>query len=138
MTEAKVNKVADASDFEIADDASVEIELYNPRTKQGTNMFFTVYSRDSDVAKKVLRKQQDRRLLQMKRSRGGINLTSEELENERFEFVVACVKSIRNVKWHGAEVVCDHASLRELFEKAPPIMEQVQDAIDERALFAKG
>lgn len=139
MTEEQkvVSDTTDASLFEISGDAVTEIEIYNPRTKLGTGMYFTVYSKDSEVAKKILRKQQDRRLLQMKRSRGGLSLTAEELENEKMELLTGCVKSMRGVRWHGAEVQNNPQDLRDLFKKAPPIQEQIEDAIEERALFTK-
>ena len=136
QNEVKNDAAFDAADFEIAEDATAEVQIYHPKTKADTGMFFTVYSKESSVAKKVLRKQQDRRLMQMKRGRGGLSLSADELENEKYELIVACIKDLRNVKYKGSDVVL--ADVKELLQKVPAIREQIEDAIDDRELFTKG
>lgn len=139
MSKEHVNgSMVDASLFELANDASTEIEIVNPKTRAGTGIFITVLSRDSDAAKAVSRRQLNRRLDAARRTRGGVALTAEELDEETLELLVICTKSWRGMQWQGKPFDCTPENVRFIYEKSPHIIrEQVEDAMANRALFTR-
>jgi len=130
-------KPFDASAFSIADDADAEIEIYDPRTKSGTGIFITVHSKDSEKARAIVRSQMNRRFKNMGRRNGGVSLTAEELEVESLDTLIGCTKSWRGMFWNGSEMPCTAENARFIYTQAPPIREQVDDAVNDRALFTK-
>ena len=130
--------MSDASLFEVQDEATAEIEIYDS-AGAGTGIFVTVYSQDSVVATTMRRKMLDRRLGRMQR-RGSSKATlrAEELEAEAMELRIICTKSWRELKWKGVELECNEDNKRMLYSKAPLIRNQVDDAIADSSLFMKG
>lgn len=127
----------DVGNLEVAEDATTEIEIFDPNSKRGIGVFITLYSKDSGVARKIARKQQDRRLTQMKRGRGGISLTAEEIESEALDMLVGCTKTWRPMVRRGKPFDFSPENARDLYESSAVIREQVDDAINDRALFLK-
>lgn len=126
----------DASVFGVAEDADAEIEIYNPRTKSGTGIFITVYGRDSETARSIVRKQMNRRFKSSRRN-NGITLSAEELEVESMDALVGCTKAWRGMFWDGKEMTCTPDNVRFIYTQAPTIREQVDDAVNDRTLFTK-
>lgn len=119
---------------------NAEIEIIHPVTKQGTGIFVTIYSCDSETYKKVSRKQLNRRLKNPGRRVAGVQITSEEIEAENIETLVTCTKSWRGVGWSGeaAEngvLPFSAANAELLYKRVPTIREQVEAAINDRANF---
>lgn len=140
MSDEPVNGTArfDAGSLEIADDASTEIEIIDPRTKQGTGIKITVLSRDSEKARTVTRSQLNRRFRTMGRGRNaGPTLTAEELDMETLDLLVACTQNWQGMLWGGKELECSAQNARMVYSRSPIIREQVDDAISDRALFTK-
>ncbi|HET9023682.1 MAG TPA: hypothetical protein VFN64_03860 [Burkholderiaceae bacterium] len=139
VTRAEIvaKKQFDAASLVMEDDAAAEIEIFDPRTKSGTGIFITVYSRDSERARAVTRGQLNRRFRNMGRARGAAALTAEELEAETMDLLVACTKSWRGVVWNGNELALTAEHARGLYTASPIIREQVEDAISDRANFTR-
>jgi hypothetical protein len=129
--------MSDASAFEVQEDATTEIEIYD-NTGAGTGIYITVYSQDSGVASSLRRKMLDRRLGRMQRRGGKAALRADEIEAEAMELRVACVKAWRDLKWKGVELECDDDNKRMIFTKAPLIRQQVDEAIADASLFMSG
>ncbi|MBC7963803.1 MAG: hypothetical protein H7Y05_12765 [Steroidobacteraceae bacterium] len=126
-------------------EAGVEVEILHPKTNLSLNTFVTVYGSDSDVCKKVQRKQLNRRMERQNRSRnnkGG--LTAEELETEALEVLTACTKSWRTGDRHELEMndgewlACTPENVRRVFEELPWLKEQVDQEIGDRSNFLRG
>ena len=132
----------DASALSIAEDAEAEIEIYNPRTKAGTGIYITVYGRDSEKARGIVRAQMNRRFRSGRRN-NGITLSAEELEVESMDALVGCTKSWRGMFWPdapGGPLVpreCVPVNVRRIYTTSPTIREQVDDAINDRTLFTQ-
>lgn len=139
MTESTESAVKsfDAGSLEVADDASAEFEVYDPRAKGGTGIFITVLSKDSEKAKTITRSQLNRRFKVMGRSRAGVSLTAEELESESMDLLVACTLSWRGMKWNGEDLACSAQNARDIYTRSPIIRDQVDEAINDRSLFTR-
>lgn len=124
----------DASALAVSEDASTEIEIYNPRDNSGTGIFVTVLSRDSDRAKTIQRGQFNRRFRNLGRGRGA-TLTAEEAESEAMEITVGVTKAWRGMLWAGKDLACTPDNVRMVYTASPIIREQVEAASNDRTLF---
>lgn len=115
---------------------TVEVEVFDPRTRRGTGIFITVASKDSDRYKKKLREQINRRFKQMGR-RIAVQMTAEENEAEALELLVHVTTGWRNVTYKGVALDLNDANARMLYEQVPVIREQVEDAINDRGNFMR-
>lgn len=131
-----VPQVIDAADL-MPDTDETEIEIINPRSKKGTGIFITVASRDSDIYRGVQRKQGDNRLKSIGRRTGSSNITSEEIEEEAMQLLIACTRGWRNMRLNGQELTFSTGNVRVVYDKVPTIKEQVDDAIHDRGNFKK-
>jgi hypothetical protein len=129
--------MSDASMFEVLEDATAEIEIYDS-AGAGTGIFVTVCSSDSDQAVSLRRKLLDRRLGRMQRRGGKAQLKAEEIEAEAMELRVVCTRSWRDLKWKGVILECTEENKKMIYTKAPIIRQQVDEAIGDSALFTKG
>jgi hypothetical protein len=127
----------DAAAFELADDATAEVEIFDPRSKTGTGIFISLLSKDSEKARALTRSQLNRRFKVAGRTRGGLSLTAEELEAESMDLLIACTKDWRGMNWNGEPMKCTADNVRMVYTKSPIIREQVDDAINDRALFTR-
>lgn len=125
----------DLADLSPAAD-TVEVEVFDPRTRRGTGIFITVASKDSDRYKKKLREQINRRFKQMGR-RIAVQMTAEENEAEALELLVVVTTAWRGVVYKGTELELSEANARMLYENVPVIREQVEDAINDRGNFMR-
>jgi hypothetical protein len=129
--------MGDASMFEVPEDATVEIEIYDA-AGAGTGIFVTVCAQDSDVATSLRRKLLDRRLGRMQRRGGKSALKAEEIEAEAMEMRVACTKAWRDMKWKGEALDCTEDNKRMIYSRVPLIRNQVDEAMGDASLFMKG
>ena len=118
----------DLADLSPAAD-TVEVEVFDPRTRRGTGIFIT-------VARKKLREQINRRFKQMGR-RIAVQMTAEENEAEALELLVHVTTAWRNVTFKGVALDLNDANARMLYEQVPVIREQVEDAINDRGNFMR-
>ena len=128
--------MSDAALFEVQDDATTEIEIYD-HAGAPTGIFITVYSSESDVALSCKRKALDRRIARMQRRGGKSNLRAEELEAEAMELRVACTKDWRDLKWKGVILECNDENKRMIYSRVSRIRDQVDEAIADVSLFTK-
>ena len=112
----------------------VEIDITDPRTRVPTGIKITVYSKDSDQYKKMIRAQTNRRLKSMNR-RISLNITAEENEAEQMEVLVAITAGWQNMKYKGTMLNCTPDNVRMVYTTIPVIREQVEDAISDRGNF---
>lgn len=132
MTEQQQFDLADLSPA--AD--TVEVEVFDPRTRRGTGIFITVASKDSAVYKRKLREQINRRFKQMGR-RIAVQMTAEENEAEALELLVAVTTAWRGVVFKGEALDLSEKNARMIYEQVPVIREQVEDAINDRGNFMR-
>jgi hypothetical protein len=133
MTDAKK---ADASQFEMDDATTARVEIYDPRDGTDTGLWVDVVSVESTKARELQRKVADRRLSRMQRRGGRPNLTSSEIEAEAMAMRVACtVKWF--MLWAGKELDCTPENVEMVYTKAPPIRNQVDQSINDIALFTR-
>lgn len=113
-----------------------EIQIFNPITKKPTGIYVTVLSKDSEVYRDLQKKQAHARFKQFGRQRSAA-LTSEELEEESLQLLVACTKTWRGMAYKGKELDCSPENVRMIYENVSTIREQVDDAIHDRGNFKK-
>jgi hypothetical protein len=126
----------DASMFEVANDATTEIEIYD-NAGAPTGIFITVYSSESDVAQTAKRKALDRRIAKMQRRGSKTSLKAEELEAEAMELRVTCTKSWRELNYEGKALECNDENKRMIYTRISRIRDQVDEAIADVSLFTK-
>jgi len=127
----------DASALEIVEGSSAEIEIYD-NAGNGTGIFISIVSSESEEVLALKRKLMDRRLARMRRQGGRAVLSSVEIEAEAMDVRVACTKGWRGMFWHGEELKCTPDNLRMIYTKAPTIRSQVDDGVSDATLFTKG
>jgi hypothetical protein len=118
------------------------VAILHPVTRLETGITVTVLGTDSDVCKKVQRKQLNRRLeLQTKSRSNKFSMTAEELEKEALDVLVACV-----VGWHTGErpeiemnegewLPCTPDNVKRVLTELPWLKEQLDQEIGDRANF---
>lgn len=79
----------------------VAVELRHPKTNAPLGMRIFVAGVDSETYRSQIRRQQNRRMEQARRSRG-LNISAEELENDALDLLVACTKGWEaDIEEHG-------------------------------------
>lgn len=126
----------DAKAFEVANDATTEVEIYD-NAGAATGIFITVYSSESDIAMATKRKALDRRIARMQRRGTKSTLKAEELEAEAMELRVACTKSWRDLNYEGKPLECNDENKRMIYSRVSRIRDQVDEAIADVSLFTK-
>lgn len=112
-----------------------EFELIHPVTKAPLGQFITIYGRDSDTYQDL---QHDRfnetMRARMANGEGKIK-TSQEIDAQELELLVACTKGFRNVNFSG-ELSFTHANAIKLYSVAW-VRQQVNTAINDIGNFIK-
>ena len=126
----------DAKAFEVANDATTEVEIYD-NAGAATGIFITVCSSESDIALSTKRKALDRRIAKMQRRGSKSTLKAEELEAEAMELRVACTKSWRDLQYEGKLLECTDENKRLIYSRISRIRDQVDEAIADVSLFTK-
>lgn len=139
--------MGDVKKFDLASLApasdTTEIEIIEPQSKQGTGIYITVFGKDSDTYKSLVRRQVNKRMRSMQRGGfRGAQITAEENENEALDLLAGCTKSWREgdserVSFGGQELECNAQNARAVYAKIPVVYEQVDDAIHDRQSFMK-
>lgn len=131
----------DLTQFEKKSD-TVIVELHNPIDftplvlDDGTPMTVEVYGKFSDRYKQIQNSQQNARLKRAQRSGGKIPVTAQELRAERLNLVVSCVKSW-NIVLDKKTPDCTPDSVKNVFERLPWVMDQVEEAMEDTQAFLK-
>jgi hypothetical protein len=130
-----------------AAETGVEITLFHPKTNLPLNERITVYGSDSEVVKRIQRKQLNRRLERSQRNRNNKGtVTAEESEAEGLDLLVGSVKEWRTVSEDAASrpeielavgewLPCTPENVRRVFEELPWMKEQVDQGVADRANF---
>ena len=126
----------DAKTFEVANDATTEVEIYD-NAGAATGIVITVYSSESDIALTTKRKALDRRIAKMQRRGSKSTLKAEELEAEAMELRVACTKAWRDLSYNGEVLDCTDENKRMIYSRVSRIRDQVDEAIADVSLFTK-
>jgi len=83
-------------------ETGVAVALRHPVTHVPLGVRIQVAGVDSDTYRSHIRRQQNRRMEQAKRSRGQISISAEELENDALDLLVACTKGWESdIEEHG-------------------------------------
>lgn len=132
-------------------EAGFELELCRPDTQEPVGVYITVLGRDSERFRKTQAEHNRRRMAKMQKSGTlRVNLTSEELERETIELLVACTVSWRTedergerdtskpvIRIKGEELDCTPENAARLYRQWPWVKEQVDQAVVDRANFLK-
>ena len=79
----------------------VAVHLRHPKTNTPLGVRIFVAGVDSETYRSQIRRQQNRRMEQARRSRG-LNISAEELENDALDLLVACTKGWEaDIEEHG-------------------------------------
>lgn len=98
---------------------------------EGNPITITLAGSDSDLYRKAQRQITNRRLNETKK-RGGLKMTSEELEEEALDILVACT-----LGWSSNLVIDGEvpANARKIYQRLPWTKEQADDFVNERSHF---
>lgn len=118
----------DLATLSVAEETWVEIE--HPSTAEPVGIQIKVAGSDSEIYKKQMRKQQDKRL-----KRGFRKVNSEQLETEGRELLVACTLDWKGVVYNGEELECNAENVRWLYKTYSWIKDQVDNAIGDVSNF---
>ena len=137
--------LADLNTKETADNG-VEIEILHPGTNLPVGVAITVLGTDSAAFRAITRKQRNRRLESMNRSKGKVTQTDEEQEAEALDILAACTKSWRTGENNEIEVTpgeflaCTPENAKRLYADVgfSWLREQVDREIGDRTNFLKG
>lgn len=149
MDLAKLDSVSAAN-------AGFEVQLYHPGTKEDLSIFIKVLGKDSDAHEKQFQLQQGRRIDKLAkggfRTRGA-SVSPQAVERDALELLATCTVSWRTAEadkddpkvehvkpvllLDGEEVPCTRENAVRIYKAYPWIREQVDDAVNDRALFLK-
>lgn len=116
-------------------DAAVDMPLRSPTDGEIIpGVIIKVLGPDSTAAKKIQHTIGNKRLKQVAKSGGRLNLDMEQAETDNLERVVACVTGWEGVAL-GEPLDFSPDNARRLFKEAPWVMEQVRDFVTDRANF---
>lgn len=110
----------------------VWMDIEHPITGEVLDIKIKVAGIDSNIYRKKLREQQNKRI-----RKGFKNITAEELEAEAIELLVACTLDWKGVEYEGQELECNPENIRKIYKEFPWIREQVDLFINDRANFLK-
>lgn len=83
-------------------EAGAAVELRHPVSREPLGVRVFVVGTDSETYRSQIRRQQNRRMEQARRSRGALNISAEELENDALDLLVACTKGWESdIEEHG-------------------------------------
>lgn len=118
---------------------TTKVTLFHPvsgdelRDAEGNPMFVEVYGQDSETFRKVERAITNRNIQKAQKSRRA-SLTADQMESQRMERIVKCVKSW-NLVIGGESPECEEPKVREVLEKYDWLRDQVEEGIYDRANF---
>lgn len=80
----------------------VAVHLRHPKTNTPLGVRIFVAGVDSETYRSQIRRQQNRRMEQARRSRGQLSISAEELETDALDLLVACTKGWEaDIEEHG-------------------------------------
>ena len=138
MTKESAPKPLDLSSLDPRDAANegFEFELTHPVSKAPLGQFITVLGSDSDTYADILHERFNTAIRQ-RASGGDIKpKTSEQIDAEELELLVACTKGFRNINWHGEDLNFTHQNAITLY-KIGWVKQQVNAAIVDISNFIK-
>lgn len=120
------------ADLTKAQDDGIDVHILDPRGNE-TDIVIRVAGPDSE------RQRRARAQVNNERLRSGRNkpLTTAEVEQMNIRVAVASVISWQNVTENGAPVEFSAEAATDIFKRYPFILEQINDAIGDRAGFIK-
>lgn len=86
---------------------------------------------DADAPKRVKRRQEQRRL----KSRTPLKLDMDEIRADQLEVLAACTVAWREVTWKGAVLELSSANAIMLYDALPWLKQQVDDFVNDVAVF---
>lgn len=101
---------------------------------EGNPITITLAGSDSDAYRKAQRQITNRRLAETKR-RGGLKLTSEELEEEALDILAVCTLAWSGIVVEGEALACTAANARKVYQRFSWIKEQADEFIGDRSAF---
>ncbi len=124
-----------------------ELEIIHPTTLEGTGLLITVLGEDSDINRKIVSAQAQKRLKRAVGRRGARSLNAtdedfEEAEDAELERLAAltckvAMKDASTVLVDGKPLDATAAGYKTMYERYPVIRVQVEGAIRDRANFTQ-
>ena len=115
-----------------------ELAVLHPKTGIALGAKITVCGTDSEIYQDTARKQRNKRLDRLQKTRGKAGITAEATDAEEMDLLVACTLSWADVVLDGKDLDCTPDNARALYTRFPCIKEQVDEFIGDRANFIKG
>lgn len=129
-------------DTSAASEQGEKMEVQHPATgavltqTDGAAVTIVLAGQDSERFKKADRKISNRRLATTAAGRR-VTLTSESIEADNLERLVACTISWSGVGFGGVDKECTPDNVREVYKRLPWLREQAETFIQDRANFLK-
>lgn len=121
-------KQIDLSAFKPKD--TFTFNLRHPATDEKLDITITVCSSDSKKYRAVVHRLRNERM-----GKRNAKVTSEQVENNAVEILVACTESWDNMLYDGQALECTPANVRMIYIALPWVYEQVDAAIGDRTNF---
>ena len=121
-----------AFDVETGSNQGAKLELLDKNGSK-TGLWIRLVGADSTDYQRVVTQQNRKRLNRLQRPQGP-KMTTEDMDNERFDRLVACTKEW-NLKLGGQDYPCTPENAEKIYRASTLITEQVEAFVNERANF---
>lgn len=101
--------------------------IYHPITNEPLDIQIKLAGADSDVYKKAINKQIEKRL-----KKSAVNRTLEQEEKEEIEILTACTLDWKNVEYEGRVLECNPENIKFIYSQFIWLREQVDNFINDR------
>ena len=101
--------------------------IYHPITNEPLDIQIKLAGADSDIYKKAINKQVEKKL-----KKGTVNRTLEQEEKEEIEILTACTLDWKNVEYEGRALECKPESIKFIYSQFIWLREQVDNFINDR------
>lgn len=110
-------------------------QSYSPLTDDDGNVAsITLHGPDSNEQKKARRKWMDK-ALNNGAKRKKMNISSEQIEAQAIDILVAATADWSNIGYEGEDLDCTPENVRKIYTEVPFIREQVDEFINDRSNF---
>lgn len=104
--------------------------LRHPSTDERLDIAITVFSSDSKKYRAVVHKLRNDRM-----GKRSSKVSSEQIEKNAMDILVACTESWRNMMFDGKDLECTPENVRMIYTELPWVYDQVDTHIGDRTNF---
>lgn len=139
MGDSKKLKKNDLANLDLvaASNDGYDVELLHPISGEKAGITITVTGRDGDAFKKARNKQYRERLAKAQKSKKP-SIDPETIEDQSIALMVAATVSWKGMELNGEALECTPENVTKVYKNYPWICEQIDTAVNDRALFMKG